>query len=146
MHNQSQSDRFTTRIQGKAGRLEPVFVAAWIGVSMLSAPLLGAEGMAGLEGPLRGVDQAGVDDHDAGMLEPVLNPLQVTLEPLLQPWELRPVDVQADAEQSGLQRSHGGESPWHDDELAGRDERAAGNRTRVAPEVKSILSGASCRC
>jgi len=65
---------------------------------MLSAPLLGAEGMAGLEGPLRGVDQAEVDDHDAGMLEPVLNPLQVTLEPLLQPWELRPVGVQADAE------------------------------------------------
>jgi len=108
MHNQSQSGRFTTHNKGKAGRLEPLFVAAWIGVSMLSATLLGAEGMAGLEGPLRGVDQAEVDDHDAGMLEPVLNPLQVTLEPLLQPWELRPVDVQADAEQSDLQRSHGG--------------------------------------
>ena len=43
MHNQSQSDRFTTQIQGKAGRLEPVFVAAWIGVSMFSAPLPGQE-------------------------------------------------------------------------------------------------------
>ncbi|MBV8129461.1 MAG: hypothetical protein JO114_17585 [Planctomycetaceae bacterium] len=43
MHNQSQSDRFTTHIQGKAGRLEPAFVAAWIGGSMFSAPLLGQE-------------------------------------------------------------------------------------------------------
>jgi hypothetical protein len=29
--------------KGKAGRLEPVFVAAWIGVSMFSAPLLDQE-------------------------------------------------------------------------------------------------------
>ena len=43
MHYQSQSDRFTTHNKGKAGRLEPVFVAAWIGVSMFSTPLLGQE-------------------------------------------------------------------------------------------------------
>ena len=67
-----------------------------------------AEHVAGIEGPLRSVDQAKVDDHDAGMLELVLNLLQVTLEPLLQPWELRPVGVQADAEESDLERSHGG--------------------------------------
>ncbi|GEM_PF-2372865 len=43
MHNDSQSDRFTTQIKGKAGRLEPLFVAAWIGVAMFSAPLPGQE-------------------------------------------------------------------------------------------------------
>ena len=43
MHNQSQSDRFSTQIKGKAGRLESLFVAAWIGLSMFSAPLLGQE-------------------------------------------------------------------------------------------------------
>jgi hypothetical protein len=43
MHNQSQSDRFTTHIQGTAGRLEPVFVAVWIGVSMLLVTLPGQE-------------------------------------------------------------------------------------------------------
>jgi len=36
MHNQSQSDRFTTQPKGKAGRLEPLFVAAWIGLSRFS--------------------------------------------------------------------------------------------------------------
>ena len=43
MHNRSESDRFSTQIKGKAGRLERLFVAAWIGVSMFSAPLLGQE-------------------------------------------------------------------------------------------------------
>jgi len=43
MHNDSQSDRFTTQIKGRAGRLEPLFVAAWIGVAMFSAPLPGRE-------------------------------------------------------------------------------------------------------
>ncbi len=43
MHNDSQSNRFTTQIKGKAGRLEPLFVAAWIGVAMFSAPLPGQE-------------------------------------------------------------------------------------------------------
>ncbi len=43
MHNDSQSDRFASQIKGKAGRLEPLFVAAWIGVAMFSAPLPGQE-------------------------------------------------------------------------------------------------------
>ncbi len=43
MHNRSESDRFSTRLKGKAGRHERLFVAACIGLLLFSAPLLGQE-------------------------------------------------------------------------------------------------------
>ena len=43
MHDHSESDRFPTQVNVKAVRINPLFVAAWIGVAMFSAPLLGQE-------------------------------------------------------------------------------------------------------
>ena len=87
MRNQSQSDRFTTHNKGKGWLIRTVFRGGSVFDALDDSSA--AEGMAGLEGPLRGVDQAEVDDHDAEMHELVLKPFQVTLEPLLQPWALR---------------------------------------------------------
>ena len=100
--------------------------------------------MAGLECPLRGVDESLIHDLDAGLGELLPHPIQVTLEPLLQSRELRPVRVQTNAEQSDLQWGHGG-SPWHDSRHEGRDEAAGESGTNLAPEVNSIVSRVSGR-
>ena len=59
-----------------------------------------AELVSGLQRLFGIVNEAEVDDFDAGPLEILLHHAQIAFEPRLEPLELRPVGVEADAEES----------------------------------------------
>src|SRR5205814_9378329 len=65
-----------------------------------------AELMPGFKRFHRTVDQAEVDDLNAGPLQSLLNDRDISLQPLFQPRELRPVGVQPDSEQADFQWTH----------------------------------------
>ena len=69
----------------------------------------------GLAGALGVVHQAEVDDLDARPRELLRHAGHVALQSFLEPGELRPVSVQADAEETDAERSsdHGGSSNCH---------------------------------
>src|SRR5208282_251485 len=53
------------------------------------------------------INEAKVDDFDAGAFEIFLHAAQTAFEPLLESFELRPVGVEADAEKSDARWFHG---------------------------------------
>ncbi len=59
-----------------------------------------AETVAGFEGLGRGVNQAEIDDFHAGAAQMLVHLLEITFQARLQAFELRPIGVQTNAEQS----------------------------------------------
>ena len=62
--------------------------------------------MPGLERLHRRIDEPGVDDLDSGPAQPFGHHVQVAEQPRVQPVELRPVGVEADAEETDAHVSH----------------------------------------
>ena len=65
------------------------------------------ERMPRVERLLGRIDQPEVDDLDTLPRELLLDDTEVSLEPFLEPDELRPVGVEADAKQSDFYGAHG---------------------------------------
>jgi len=90
-----------------------------------------AETMAGLHRLLRRVNQAEIDDLDAGPAELLRHARKVALQPLLEAGELRPIRIQPDPKETKPQRlcvrrRHGQyfNGPWQEPPV--RDPAAAG--------------------
>ena len=61
--------------------------------------------MSGVERLGHGINQAEVDDFDAGTFEPVADDAQIAFESRFQSLELRPVGFKADAEKADAERA-----------------------------------------
>ena len=61
--------------------------------------------MSGFKGLERRINQAEIHHLDPGTVEPSVDDPDITFQALLEPFELRPVGVQPDAEQPDPKRS-----------------------------------------
>ena len=66
-----------------------------------------AEGVAGLQGFFRGIDHAEVDDLDVRAPQAGGDALDVFIQAAQEPFELRPIGIEADGEQADAQRGWG---------------------------------------